>query len=447
MPRIQRECCTNCGGTVQVELMITNAHSSNRVCQPCATVLLFESAFDGLWYPRTMRVRTDEGFMTREQRDNLDSYSSCAICETRVHHDRLINVILNDELQQACGYCSDDLPTCSSCLVPLSEESQNIVHIGEYTNEIRCRECAETDEEVYLCEEAECTTYVMQDIGETEDGDYFCRNHAPVLEEIKIWNYTYTPNLSFTSNPVDNTRGKYFNRELPFYGIEIEVDTPNGMQQTADKCRLMAAEDIYLKKDASIDGFEIVTHPSTFRAQKDLPWTDRLKELKKHGARGYNSGKCGIHIHVTKEAYSPIVWWKILMFSYRCSSQWKMFSRRNGNYRYCPYVEPTQYENYHSKKNVYPAVEDRYKHINITDKTVEFRMFRSTTDHDRFWATLEFVYSAIAFCEQHGYSFMVNNSGTVIWDEFTKFVKNQNECHTLRKHLKKRNLSRVGINN
>jgi hypothetical protein len=446
MPRIQQECCTNCGGTVQIELMITNAHNSNRVCQPCATVLLFESAFDNEWYPRTMRVRTDEGFMTRYQRDNLDSYTDCSVCAVRVHNDRLRNIIMHDELNSACGYCSDNMPTCDSCMTPLHENSRNHIHVDGGI-ESRCRECVDTDEEVYMCDHSGCNTYVTQNVGETEDGEYYCRLHTPVLEDIMIWNYTYTPNLNFTSNAVDNTRGKYFNREMPFYGIEIEVDTPDGMQETANKCKLMNADDIYLKRDASIDGFEIVTHPSTFRAQKDFPWTDRLKQLQKNGARGYNSGKCGIHIHVTKTAYSPIVWWKVLMFSYRCSSQWKMFARRNGNYRYCAYTSPSQYENYSIKKTMYPEVEGRYKHINVTENTIEFRMFRSTTDPDRFWATLEFVYSAIAFCEQHGYSFMVNNSSTVIWDEFTKFIKSQNECHTLRKHLKKRNLSRLGINN
>lgn len=85
-----------------------------------------------------------------------------------------------------------------------------------------------------------------------------------------------------------------------YYGIEMEVQTPNGRRETAydllsvlNKHAFLA----YAKYDGSVDdGFELNTHPMTLPFLQALP---HLSEVFKIAGASTNSS-CGLHIHMDR---------------------------------------------------------------------------------------------------------------------------------------------------
>lgn len=441
--------CNNCGRNTHEEDVVINQHNANQICNLCADILLFQSSVDNLWYPRLTRVRSPNGYCTRQQLEDNELYISCGQCNSRVLHDTSYFVPIFDNLgyyiesESICSFCYDEShQQCPSC-------DDETARIGQFythrTRTIRHSVCGYCYQSAQICNHSGCNTRGSA----TLDQDGFCRSHG-ITRSATIHSYNHRVPLQLWSSDKENViyRGKYNSRPQVYYGVELEVDTVNPPETAEEAHLLQDSRKFVFKHDGSIDGFEVVSQPFTFTALKEFPWRYALKELHDGGGRGYESGNCGIHIHVTKNAYSAINWWKALEFIYKCKAYVKMFCQRNGNYRYCEYAHPSSYEGYGTSrmKNTYPKNHNsRYVALNFGDKpTGEFRMFRSTTDIERFWSSIEFVHSLMDFCVAHGYAFIKNTSQQELWDEYCTFIKERSTCKTLRKHLIKRNLVRRG---
>ncbi len=432
MPNTATSSCYNCGFTDFEERTILNEINGARACQSCASVLLFQSDYDRCYYPRNIRVRTEEqGYIPQTQIDNPELYTECNSCSKGFHTSNLTIVFDGQGSEQLiCGDCinENNYVECNGCSTSMDTAFSVLINAGEETI-VRCYNCA--DEISGTCQE--CSERTIN----TYDAEWRCTGCIPESSSVRIHQYNYRPTLKFNG---DRSAGKY-NKNLPtFLGIELEVDADfDEADDAANECRLLHNEDyIYLKEDSTTNGFEIVTHPSTFAYHKQSKWRDILKELNENDLSSYDGNRCGIHVHVTKNAFSPIVWWKVIEFSWKCKSLIKMFAQRNGNYEYCRYREPHLYGTLSCDR--FPCAPSRYSHINTTHETVEFRMFRGTTDIERFWSTIEFVHALLEFCRTHGYSFIKRSEKQALWDEFCKHLKQQNYCITLFKHLNRRNL-------
>jgi hypothetical protein len=431
--RIQVHSCTNCGRNTSE--VVINQESGGAVCSLCSDIILFQSAVDNLYYPRAMRVMGSYGWCTQEQKDEEMNYFSCSSCDDRVHQEFLYHFHGDDY----CQSCYDETTfTCSSCGDVEHESDRYFLDDENY-----CESCySDVRHSCYECGEIRHIDNLVE-----HNEECYCEDCVPEEPEVVIQRYFYNPTINFNKVKGENMTGKYLKREAPYYGVELEVDTPNDYyRDVASNCTLLANEEqIYCKEDASIDGFEIITQPMTFEYQKQFGWRNILKQVHENGGRGYDSGKCGIHVHVTKEAYSPILWWKVLLFTDNCRSYIQRFAQRNGNYRYCKYESSYNYGGYNSKKDTYPysAEENRYVAINFSDRhpTVEFRIFRSTTQHERFWASIEFVHALISFCNNHGYSCIKRYDQEKLWSMFVKYIHTNTSNKTLLKHFKKRNLT------
>lgn len=447
--RIPTRDCTNCGRTTTE--FVTNQQTGGAVCSSCRDVILFESSFDNQWYPRLMRVSNpDGGWMTRQQRDESANYTPCGHCQNQTHNDQLRRASNSYEDVQLCGWCYDHETTecgVSSC---------GNVQYGELTEIYRPTRSADRTSRISVCnhclEEAQecnsCGVAVESVPGNysEEHQAYYCSQHIPRLVEPEVMNYFYNPTTQFHTVRGENTEGKYWKKDYPYYGIELEVDTPNDdFRELAAKCHLLGdTNKVYLKEDSSTDGFEIITHPMTFEAQKKFGWRKILEQLHKEGARGYDSGNCGIHVHITKSSYSPLTWWKVVEFTYKCKSFIKMFAQRNGNYTYCNYLRPSSYSGYNDRKNTFPSnPSTRYTALNFGDRhpTAEFRLFRATTKHERFWASIEFTHALMDYCSNHGYPSIMRYDSEQVWGDFIKHVAKKTPQSTLLKHLKRRNLT------
>ncbi len=434
------ENCVNCGAGV-VEPIID--HAGNEWCPICAEVNLFQSEIDDEYYPRDRRVRFENKYMTEDQKEEIleEEYFICESCGEHEHNDESTEVETarrygDSNLQNWCRTCVDDDTTvCDDCGTATSFSTINVVDGENF-----CGDCYNNN--VNECEG--CGVHVTTDNTHWRDDNSYCEDCVP--SDI-IHGYFYNPHSIFHKEEYENNKGVYYKKQTAYLGVEIEVDTPNdSANNVAEACDLLHNEDYtYLKEDSSIDGFEIVTHPSTFETLKNkYNWREKLTQLQDNGARGYDSGDCGIHVHVTKSAYQPIVWWKAIKFMSKCESQILKFSQRGDNLSYCRIKDVYDYDNGAECNFIkqYPRNSNtRYLALNFGDRqpTGEFRIFRSTTHHERFWASIEFSYGLIDFCVHHGYSHIKRTASWILWEEFMEHIKKLG-YQTLYNHLVKRNI-------
>ena len=442
--------CSNCcRRTAEVDAIQCEI-TERLYCENCADVLLFESDHNHLFYPRTGRVWNDhiDGWIHTSQVDDVRPMVECIISGREVDEEDASWYEYIDEygdLQE--GWVADDYAhNISRCERHGCDNYTTLLREVESNDsgclEDWCPECVESDSQ----ECTDCTTRVtIHDSDCYHNGDLYCEDCRP---RSLVRDYNDRPNMVFNSIPNQNMSGRYvspYNR-TPYFGIELEIETGDCEQESAQN--LTEFHDhtkTWFSHDGSLDeGLEIVTMPMTYEYHKAFNWKRRLNQIDEHGYESYESNTCGIHIHISKSSYSPIVWWKVLEVTYKCKSYIKMFAQRNGNYRWCDYAKPEQYRHFNEKKYM-PSNShgERYRHLNFfNSNTVEFRMFRGTIAMERFWSSLEFTKSIVEFCRDHGYAWIKNNNAETIWAEYCSYLEKQNEHHTLLKHLKRRNLKR-----
>ena len=191
-----------------------------------------------------------------------------------------------------------------------------------------------------------------------------------------------------------------------FIGVELEID--DGGELTSNAREILSAangdgmEHIYIKHDGSImEGFEIVTHPASMDYHMNkLPWPEILNTAKRLGYRSHQPGTCGLHCHVSREAFgrAPSIqdaciarvlyfvekhWEELLKFSRRTPRQLERWAARYGLKD-----KPMDILD-HAKKGYHGG---RYSCVNLENSaTIEFRMFRGTLKLNTLLATLQMV--------------------------------------------------------
>jgi hypothetical protein len=145
---------------------------------------------------------------------------------------------------------------------------------------------------------------------EDEEPTINCRNcgYSPEPVARRIHSYSYRPDFHFTTGEGEALR---FGADgFPFMGFELELETPHGDRAEAlDMLRdLDPDEEVrYCKSDGSLDstGFEVVFHPRTLRAWHDFgdDLASMLTSLSGVGARGWLRHRCGLHVHLSRDAF------------------------------------------------------------------------------------------------------------------------------------------------
>lgn len=183
--------------------------------------------------------------------------------------------------------------------------------------------------------------------------------------------------------------------------------------------------------DSSIgNGMEIITQPMTYKYIKENE--DKFKSifeyLTSQGNHSHDGGKCGLHIHVSKNALGDNdemiqkTIEKLMLFVETYRPLVEKFARRKHNEfsHYNSYTLPYHKDNYGNEscfKN-----EDYYKsgkllyelqqhdcigHSSVinpcasTGQTIEFRMFRGTLKFETFMATIEFINNLVHVCRDN----------------------------------------------
>lgn len=181
-----------------------------------------------------------------------------------------------------------------------------------------------------------------------------------------------------------------------YYGVELEV---NGSRGASEQVTSRMGEDhVYCKADGSLSsGFEIVTHPHSFKAQREL-WEGYFKAPVRE-LRSYESGECGCHVHITRAALTEAQIRRMVVFLNAPENLGfvTLVGQRRGN-GYCAFKV------WKSKVGAAGYSDDRYEALNLTnDKTVEVRIFRGSYRLDRVLKNLDFCDALVEYTATCGY--------------------------------------------
>lgn len=379
-----------------------------RVCEECGERFSIEHddeacKVDGVW-------------VCGDCLNNSDNYFRCEHCE-ELHHvddERIVHGRYEGELW--CSDCaSDDAFYCDQC-----EEWYSNNYYTEYETtdgESICGECLNNGEWV-LCYECERAT---QDWEEGDDGEYYCSNCIDDhKDDNPIHKYGWNPDndgngYKFYDNFVNDINPKLsdFKNKKRYIGVELEAEGDES-EASAYLEHFKNGEDIiFLTHDSSIEngGFEITSHPMSFDYMYNSPFTTELKNsfefLDKKGFKSHNRG--GLHVHVSSDDISStqLGVMACILYNYRNSDNYRKIlgitQRKMEKIEHWASVTmPADYTKEEFFNNVVYQNRisyDRYNGLNVTSRTIEFRVFNGNLRFERFLKNIEFVEACLDYSE------------------------------------------------
>ena len=261
------------------------------------------------------------------------------------------------------------------------------------------------------------------------EGTYICDNnvayvvdnqgHEQPIHRDNLDNYYYdedeevyyTYDAYFNDNIIQN----YGKTELSplgsgekdyFIGIELEMEKEDSTIRERSETIITLLNETYetyadcsilldWKKDSSLEnGVEMVTAPISLDIFKNkvIPL---IKKLHENGFTSEKSGRCGNHIHISKNVFSEEAQSRLVLIYAKFEKQIKILSRRGTNNSYCRDVlenfDSLEIENSmkvaNSQKN-----KGKNTAINFSNKnTIEFRVFRGTMCTNKLIANIQLV--------------------------------------------------------
>jgi hypothetical protein len=335
------------------------------------------------------------------------SFSFCDDCEQWVDNNSVS--FLRHYERCVCDDClTDHYYCCEHCMDYITDN--DVVNTNDGTI---CYHCYEND---YGCCGHCGEIYHYDDLMYSDYHDeHFCRSCYRDSQAIHDYGYKPMPNFHGQGNL--------------HFGVELEVE--GGDRDTCND----KAEDIqsrnddlwYVKDDGSLDeGMEIVSHPFTWKAyRKEIKkrYDDLLTDLSGNGFTSYNANTCGIHIHLSRKAFSTMHLLKFLSFYYNNLEFLQVISQRTpsssrGGCQWSASKESESSElNYLIDKAKGTSCGDRYTAVNLENhSTVEVRIFRGTLNKGSFHKNIEFCKATFEYTRQAGLSETRNT------DNFLDFV-------------------------
>lgn len=370
-----------------------SASDSSRRCHEC-----------GLHYDPDDMTCHDGHDLCQECLDNLGT--PCCHCSERVNPDSMTQYG-NGHLCESC-YDSHYF-TCDHCESIARERDS--YSVGD---ESWCRQCYRDDAfRCCSCDDAfpddESVSYGGDSLCQScyEDGYFTCDNCSEVHPNDDysgdgLCSECHEDNDSIMSYDTDvcHVLNVSVPRRAIYYGIELEVEQtsgPYGKEDSARQCRERLGEGYCITKhDGSLGsgGFEIVTIPKSLSDHIDI-WTSFLDRIPS-GLRSWNtSGRCGMHVHVSRKPLSLLTIGKLLVFINADENADFITSLAGRESSGCCERSP---------KKVSDARRYRSRGaINLQNThTIEFRIFRGTLNKGAFMKNLEFVAACVKFCKFTG---------------------------------------------
>jgi hypothetical protein len=401
------------------------SHRSDR--EPCAT-------YKGGYYyglPAFMHVRTafrDFGHMIAHYRAGGDDHS--------IEDVRSAFFALDDKYHDFTSHIDNAFSATSSAADERLDDLE-IKHCdcGHYENEgdthtVRndewCDNCFDEDA-VYVEDQDE---YWPRDDAYYSDRDdcYYSYDHDDDDDDDNEEDERERAIMSYSTNVISmlgKTSGITSSHFGEFtMGIELEMTSgENDSYSAAESVRSRLGSDYcIIKSDGSLphNGFEVVTSPQGLSTH-----IDKFKAWDIDPAyRAWNTGKCGMHVHIDSRAFTQLTMGKFLMF---INSQHNVdFIRKIAGRHpsvddqarsYCAAEHQSILIN--PKQAVKGKSGERYRMVNLCNlgvsearrlglsldnsyngkyNTVELRIFRASLKKERLLAQIEFTHAAVMFC-------------------------------------------------
>jgi hypothetical protein len=259
-------------------------------------------------------------------------------------------------------------------------------------------------------------TYDRDSEDEDDDDDYDSDNdrNQPIM--------SYSTNvLHVLDNPSGITSSHFGEFTM---GIELEMTSgDNDTNESAESVRSrLGSAYCIIKSDGSLphNGFEVVTSPQGLAKHIEV-----FKAWEIDPAyRAWNTGKCGMHVHIDSRAFTQLTVGKFLMFI-NSSGNVDFIRKIAGRHpsvddqarSYCAAEHQSILAN--PKTAVKGKSGERYRMVNMCNlgsreakrlglsmdnsyngkyNTVELRIFRASLKKERLLAQIEFTHASVMFC-------------------------------------------------
>lgn len=330
-----------------------------------------------------------------------DLYSYCDYCGDIELRDDLM--WLEDSCTCTCEHCAehnDNIIWCEDHDRYEYQEDEDIITLAN-GNTI-CRDAFEWGE-YFFCEDCEQYFHVDYACYSEMDECYYCEDCIGdhVSEYISEYHDHDYDEFKMTDEDEENDNKLFFGMEL-----EIEANHRNNHDNLASEI-LNLTDDFVFEQDGSLNnGFEIISMPFSRNYMKETLEDDlyaMLQTINKHNYEGKNT--CGLHFHISYDAIRSIP--NLLKIVEYYKEELTILSRREESSlnRWSPFYTKNFDKEEITNEMIEEIVDDyqsRYHAINLDNNyTVEFRIFKSTTDHKTLMATWELVNNIVAYANDY----------------------------------------------
>ena len=331
-------------------------------------------------------------------------YKDCVFCNEYVRigdfnheHSACNSCLTMLSLCQHCGnlskgfYIVGSIPVCGSC----------------YSHRRTCSVCDIQILKTY--------TYSCSD-------DVFCRGCASKKLLGRTESYSYKPYPIMHGSKGDLHMG--FENEISVKaGEDIGVNIAKVLGNYTE-------HQVYIKSDSSVyHGFEVVSHPFTLEAFKELDWeyiftSDTIED-----------DSCGLHVHLSRKSFTPYHLYKFLYFIHNNKEFITSIAGRGAtNYskeigqdlrgmargKRKGKLNGSRYDREAGYSSSDPAF-DRHTKVNLSGKdTVELRFFKGCGNAYKLHYRIEFCHALFIFSRD-------NNKDMLSPDCFESFVEKENK--------------------
>lgn len=376
-----------------------------------------------------------------------DDYVACDDCGKLVRKDESYTTYDGRAICTNC-YDSNGYFTCERCGQVMHD--CHIEHIAD-TEEYVCNDCAESyyyqcmdcgnwyssnrivvdSEDEFLCEDCYCNSYytcagcgrfVHVDSCYWDDNrnEPYCGSCYEDEVQIQFIN-SYHSNNKWTVHYTENERNDYMSDKLTL-GLEIEVagdtDHAEGFMERVDN------DLVYLEKDNSVEGFEIITQPMTREYATEVfpnKISEGFKFLRNNNFKGHDAG--GIHIHVANYGDMRLTLYRLKRLLYNIDSKQQSLLLELTQRKKDDLIQWADNQVPFNMSIAWACLQDtRYEALNLDDRTgtLEFRIFNSNLRVERISKNIEMVYALLDYINSSSW-----NSSSDLYD-WMRFVYDNN---------------------
>ena len=415
----------------------TTSEEAACYCPDCNAVTLCDHCGKSV---RSFKEYIIEGVSKKLCRGCSSEVSMCSVCgKVHTFYDGALDLYICSSCKQTQVFC----PTCKSRL----PSKEDYLLFGD---SFGCKHCLSVQTCAY-CDTKAPTRYVI-------DTGYICGEHYPLVNKLPyVGGYHHTKVIDFKKRSYEKNTNVFFGIENEVQLLLSDEAPPRNLEI---RRRLLTKEVLNLfpdcdcKHDGSLAyhfrnreynaGVELVWQPMSWGFFKDskVAFKEMFKIITPMLRK--NMAQAGMHIHISKEAFSPLHFLKFTNFFYmqekakflrviagRGSNSYARINdghsldghRRGVEYKGRALVyheiakkkkDPTKLKYRHS----YRSYSDRYDCVNITnEKTYEIRIFKGARTYDEFIRRFTFVHSI------YEYTRTVSRKDMGLADYFT-FIKN-----------------------